>query len=344
MRVRSIVIIVSVLTLLAGHGIPAFAQSSFKPVGTVGAQFLKIGVGARAVGMGSAYTAIANDASSVFWNPAGLGLVEHRQGFYSYTNWIADTQHNAAAIAFPVERIGVFAVSFIFFSVGDLQETTEFDPQGTGRTFSPSDVAVAVSYGRKLTDKFSFGATGKLIRSSLDIEFTTRSGAKVDLTSSGTAMDVGVLYRTGFRSMRIGIALTNFGTEPEFKGKNQPSRFDPLKESSAYALPQSLQFGAAMDFFETSPHKITVTGDISTPSDFNERIHYGAEYSYRNTLHVRTGIVTNNKQGAGDTTSKLSVGFGLSPRIGDREIMLDAAYTDFDTFENVYRFSIGTSF
>lgn len=345
MRLRSLLITVSVLALLAGHVEPTFAQASFKPVGTVGAQFLKIGVGARAVGMGSAYTAMVNDASSVFWNPAGLGLVEHRQVFYSYTSWIADTKHNAAAFAFPAgEKLGVFAVSFIFFSAGDLEETTEFDPQGTGRTFAPSDMAIAVSYGRRLTDKFTFGATGKVIRSTFDTQFTTRNNTKVDLNASGVAMDVGVLYRTGFRTLRIGIAFNNFGTEPEFKGQNQPSRFDPLKESNAFAIPQTLQFGAAMDFFETTPHKITVSADIGAPSDFNEKIFYGAEYTYRSTLHARAGIVTNNKQGAGDTTSKLSFGVGLSPKIGSREINLDAAYTDFDTFDNIVRFSVGANF
>ncbi|MEK6570888.1 MAG: hypothetical protein AABZ61_05925, partial [Bacteroidota bacterium] len=83
--------------------------------------FLKIGVGARAVGLGSAVTTLGGDANQIFWNPAGTAMQDERfQAAFSYNKWIADLKHNAAAITYNMPDVGTIGIGFISFGVSDI--------------------------------------------------------------------------------------------------------------------------------------------------------------------------------------------------------------------------------
>ena len=141
----------------------------FPKTGTAGLQFLKLGVDARAIGMGEAYTAVSDDISSVYWNPAGLALSDRNQIMFSHTNWVADIKHEFLA-ASRYTYFGTFALSISFLHMDQMDITTEevFGP--TGETFSPYNLALGFTYASQFTDRFAFGMTAKYLRENLGWE------------------------------------------------------------------------------------------------------------------------------------------------------------------------------
>ena len=176
-------------------------------VGTAGAQFLKIGPGARADSLGGAFGALGDDVTTIYWNPAGLTQLEKTSFSATHTNWIADTYFHFVAIGVPIKKIGSIGCSITSLTMGSMEITTLEKPEGTGIDFSAGDAAVALTYARQLNEKLSFGLSAKYIYQKIHSE-----------SARGVALDVGTLYRTGWRSLRIGMCFSNFGTEMSFGG------------------------------------------------------------------------------------------------------------------------------
>ena len=76
----------------------AQSGSSLNKTGTTAAQFLKIGVGPRAIGMGGAYTALADDINAMYWNPAGLSRMNSKEAFFNHVDWIMDVKMENAGV------------------------------------------------------------------------------------------------------------------------------------------------------------------------------------------------------------------------------------------------------
>ena len=131
------------------------------------AQFLKIGVGSRATAMGDAFVAVANDVSALYWNPAGLTQFSENQVMFSHNQWVVDINHDFIGAVYHLDDANTFGVSLTSLSMDEMEVTTEYAPFGTGEYFGFSDMAIAVSYSRKMTDQFSFGGTVRYIEESL---------------------------------------------------------------------------------------------------------------------------------------------------------------------------------
>ena len=229
-------------------------------VGTTGAQFLELGVSARAMAMGEAFTAAVDDISAVYYNPAALTSLYGKEAAFTYVSMPADVGFGFAAIGLPLESIGgVIGIAAYSLSSGDIIETTYgsgvVSPtiQGTGRTFKWEDVALSFSYGRYLTDRFSIGFTVKFLQETAAI-----------FTSNGWAADVGTLYDTGFRGFKIGMVITNFGGD---------MRFDRVD----YPLPINFKFGASINVVEKVDHFVTIAAEGWHPSDNLEKYNAGME-------------------------------------------------------------------
>jgi len=201
------------IALLVSVAILSPAQAAFSKVGTTGAAFLKIGVG-RSTGMGDAFVAIADDASAAYFNPAGLARV-NRQAQLNHLDWIADVNHDNLAIVLPMTNFGTVAFNVTALTMGEMEQTTIDNPstrlredEGTGLFFGASDMAFAVSYARIITDKLCFGVTAKVVQQTI-----------WDMSASAFGFDVGLFYNTGFKSLRIGAAVTNYGTQLTFTGR-----------------------------------------------------------------------------------------------------------------------------
>lgn len=291
--------------LLASTGFAAFSK-----VGTTGAAFLKIGVG-RAAGMGEAFTAIADDASASYFNPAGLAHAA-RQVQFNHVNWIADVNHDHLAVVLPMTNFGSLTFAVTALTMGDIEQTKVDNPgtrtredEGTGLYFGAADFCVAASYSRIITDKLSFGFTAKGVQQTV-----------WDISASALGIDLGLFYNTGFRSLRIGATVSNFGTQLAFAGRQLDFGFEwpdsgPPQLPGSYRtdgmpLPTTFRFGIAYDLVDVSLSKLTTAIDLTHPSDINETVNFGLEYGYNNLFFLRGGYILNVDQEYAESVGRLS--------------------------------------
>lgn len=258
--------------------------------GTSGAKFLNVGVGARAAAMADAYDPIASGPEAIFWNAAGLVNVENQGVTVSDNEWIADTRMVAGAYA---RRFGFGTVGFMVESLmyGSMDETTVKEPNGTGETFSAMDMAVGAALGRRLTDRFSVGGTVKFVRLAF-------SGVEGVDPAMGVAFDVGTQYMTGFRSLRMAIALQNLGPEMQYGGtydELQRNRTEWEKEEyESFSLPVIVRLGVAYDPLDS----MTLCVNAAHPNDGDETLDFGGEWWPHEVVAIRGGYKVNYDEAA----------------------------------------------
>ncbi len=329
-------------------------------VGTAGAQFLKIGPGARVDSLGGAFGALANDVTTIYWNPAGLSQLTKTSFSDTHTIWLADIRYNYLAFATPIEKIGTLGASVTFLNVPDMEITTLAKPDGTGLWFSAWDAAVSVAYSRQLYEResgvrLSFGVNAKYIHQQIHRE-----------SARGVAIDVGTLYHTGWRSLRIGMSFSNFGPEMRFSGPSletgaeeagdlrtadyrpfpdttNPSRKAAL-ETVDFPLPSNFRLGVAYDLVDSGSNFLTVALDGNHPNDNSERINLGMEYWYRKMAAIRAGYKFRLGPERSNDEEGLTLGLGLHLNVAATLLSLDYAYADFGHLQQAHRVSLGLKF
>ena len=298
---------------------------AFEKVGTTSFQFLKVMTGARSTGMGEAQTAVASSAEAAFWNPAALAQVENFDIALSYLDWLLDTSHSSIAAAYAIRNIGTIGFHAMATNVGDIEVTTvdalgfigsDYNPGLTGETISPAALSVGLSFARQLTDKLSFGLTGKFVQEDLKYE-----------KASNIVFDGGLTFDTGFKSLRVAAVIRHFGSEVKYIDQSYP-------------LPQTFTIGvsgyliAPNEAFlgNSSDHKLLLAYDMAQPRDYNQQHHLGLEYALKDFIFLRTGYKFNfDEEG-------LAFGFGIK-MVGLR---IDYSYSDFGQYlDSVHRFSVG---
>ncbi len=121
-------------------------------VGVSAATFLEIGVGARAAAMGGAYSAIANDATALYWNPAGIAWIEGLQAEFMHSEWLAETNYDFLGLVVAIPSINSsIGASIIYLNYGESLVRTVDRPEGTGEQYSARDYALGLSYALALT-------------------------------------------------------------------------------------------------------------------------------------------------------------------------------------------------
>ncbi len=303
-------------------------------LGTGGAQFLQIPVGARAEAMAGAVVGYIDDASSVFWNPAGMVKVKNVEVFFSYMDWLTLFDHSAASIVYNVEDVGSFGASLIIFNTNEMEITTEIEPNGTGRFFDAGDMAIGLSYAKYLTDRFSVGITAKYVYQQIWNE-----------TASGFAFDIGTQYRLDFQNLTIAMSMVNFGGDLRFDGpdldvnyenENYPqSRITPARLQTAdYPLPLQFQVGIGFDVFEADFVKMRGAIDATHPNDNSERVLFGTEFSFFDRFYLRGGYKLNFDD------QEFAFGAGANVPVSSSAVYFDYAYSVYDLLPGVHRISI----
>jgi hypothetical protein len=336
-----------VIVLLAAGIVHAQAfVSDVSKTGTTAAAFLEIPIGASAIGMGGASVSIANDATVLYWNPAGAALLPRSEFLASHTGWIAGTRLDFGGLVLPMGSGGTLGLSITMLSMDDMKVRTVDQPEGTGEFFSAGDLAAGLSYARSLTDRFAIGFTAKYIRQTIWHE-----------SAQGFAIDAGTSFKTDlFGGMVIGATITNFGTKMQMSGRdtrqfisvnsNQQGTNSQVPsdiEMDSWALPLLLQFGVSTNIMKTENYRITVAADALHPSDNYESMNVGTELAYSNTLFLRTGYQSLFLQ---DAEGGYSFGLGIasSSLISAMAVRFDYAYRNMGRLDNVQTLSLDVAF
>jgi len=322
---------------------PAFLFAGFPKVGTTSAPFLKIGVGARAVALGDNYTALANDASALYWNPAGITSLNRISISANHTSWFAGITHDAVLVAIPVGDAMAFGVDLTYLSSGDIEQTTLEEQEGTGIFYDATDFALGFTYAQKLTDRFSVAVKGKYISQKIYNE-----------TASTFAVDFGTIYQTDFKGLRIGMNMANFGGNMQMAGndlvevKEDPytgSLSETVRNTESWPLPIIFRVGVAVDilgandgFIIDPANRITFAMDAMHPNDNNETIGAGLEYEWNEFLALRAGYKANHE------IQNLSIGGGLHFVLSGVHFNIDYAYADFGDLDAIQRFTARFAF
>ena len=310
--------------------------------GTTAAQFLKIGVDARATAMGNAFTAMEGDVSSIFWNVAGLANVKRIETMFVNNDWLAGVGFYYLGLALPLRRIGVLGFSVTSLTVPDDKVRTVTKPEGTGEYWGAQDLAINLSFARKLTDKFSIGGNIKFIQQTI-----WHSHANT------FAMDLGALFVTPFKGIRLGASLANYGGELRMTGRDQKLSVDPdlinqgnvefvnaLSETDAFPLPLIFRVGLSGELVRTKALRLSYAIDALHPNDNTEAVNTGFELAVGETFFLRGGHANLFRENAEEG---LTLGGGLHYRLWGTQAILriDYSYVDFGRLKYVNRVSIG---
>ncbi|PKL89999.1 MAG: hypothetical protein CVV23_02915 [Ignavibacteriae bacterium HGW-Ignavibacteriae-2] len=337
--------LVIMLVLLFSSFAQAQLLRSTSKVGTTAAPFLKIGAGARAIGMGGAYTAIGGDIYSIYWNPAGLaGIKSNTEVTFNHVAWLADINYDFAAAALNLGDMGIVSLSFTSMTSPEEKVRTFEAEEGDGRTWDANSIALSVGYSKNLTDKFSIGAQIKFVREAI-----------WNSSASGFAIDLGTYYVTPFNDMVIGAAITNFGSTMQLQGRdvqfntNPDGNADsgPTNIPSNYAteefdLPLTFRIGLSMDVIKNRFFTLTAAIDAVHPNDNSEYVNSGLELNYDGMLFIRGGYKSLFKD---NSEEGLTFGGGIRYPINDNfKINLNYGFADYGRLENVQFIDIGLSF
>lgn len=287
----------------------SFAFMSKDDVGTISAQFLKLGVGARATGMGNAFGGVSDDSTGIYWNPAGLNQINKQMINLTHADWFEDIFYDWVSTVFSTS-IGKLGLGIEYLSYGNIMETNDIgDEMGN---FKPADLAIIISYANVIED-IMFGLNVKYISMRI----------KGSATSAG--MDFGVMKSISMMSsdkLNIGIVVQNIGTNVKFI-------------SDEYSLPLNIKLGLACYIDSNWIFSI----DFNFPMDNSINFGIGAEYMYK--LNDEFGIICR----AGyNSQSNVHNGLTVGGGINYLNWTIDYAYVPYGDLGNTHRFSLGFLF
>lgn len=321
-----------------------FAQASAQKVGSTSMQFLKVLPTARAAALGEAYSAWASGAEAIFWNPAGVALLQGHELSLTYIDWLFDSRQGGIGFATSIGSLGAVGIQLQYVDFGEFEETTNerpfiSDPDRpglTGRTFRPFSYLVGATYARHLTDRFALGLGVKYAYESLYDDGTVtaqvRQGVFDDVSTraSGFLFDFGIRYETGFRSVEIASAVQNFGSDVSYAVESYP-------------VPLLFRVGIAADLVGLNGllmggnegNQVRAALDIFHPNDYAQQIHVGMEYEFARILALRGGYKFNYD------SDGLTLGAGLQHSMGGLGLAIDYSFGSMGTYlDNVQRISL----
>lgn len=318
MKIRTLLCLLLALLLL-----PAMSSAQVRKTGITGMAFLKVGVGARQVALGSAVTSLREDVTMMFWNPAGMALSDGKtQATFMYNKWIADLGHYAAGVARDFNGIGTLGVGFISFGKSGIGAQRDALDPATAETYDYNDMAIQASYARRFTDRLALGLNVKFLNQSIDTE-----------SVSSIAVDFGSTYQIGFKNLTLGARVNNLGGDFKYYNQSNP-------------LPLVFSFGVSADVISKENYKLMLAVDATKPQDTEQLVFSGGELTLGKIFAVRGGykfLYSGREDRVGLATSDEGVTFGggLNVALDEYRAKVDYGYTQFgDLFDSVHRVSV----
>jgi hypothetical protein len=299
---------------------PILMASGQTSVAKYAGEFISLGVGGRALAMGGANVALANDVTAGYWNPAGLARINYPQIALMHDEQFGSlVNHDYGAVAFPVGASTSIGISLIRLGVDDIPDTRNagvdingnltYDPAQFSRIdpnrvtyFNAADYALYFTYARRSSDDFTYGANVKLIRRDLG-----------DASATGIGFDVGVWY-TPFEQMVVGANVQDITTTFLAWSTGRNELISPtMKLGTAYFIDLlGGRFAPAVDVdirFENRKYaSMAHLGPMSLD------LHGGLEFMFKDLIALRAGYsdVKQLTMGAGVHLPKLNIDYSFA--------------------------------
>ena len=305
--------------------------ASGQKVGTSSMQFLSVAPDARSMGVGTAYSAQATGAHALYWNPAGLARAEGHSLALDRVDWFLDTAHYGVAYGVALGLFGHLGAHFYMADMGEFQETRvdhlgfverdggqAYNPGLTGTTFSLQSWVIGLTYARNFTDRFAAGLTLKMAREDLWLA-----------SDNAFLYDFGMTYNTGFRSLRLGASVMNFGAPVNYG-------------EDSYPVPLLFRLGGAVDIVGSTglvnlhgASRLTAMFDLIQPNDYDQQWAAGLEYALFQRIMFRSGYQHNYD------IASFSFGLGVQQPLGSVSLGADYSYSTMtDAFGAVSRLGV----
>lgn len=332
------------LLILVGAAGPAWGQfeevgNTVNRRGTTAAEFLNIPVGARATAMGGAVAATIDNATAIYWNPAGTALMQRGELAFDYAEWLVGIDFANAAVAWPTD-MGTVGVSVTSMRTEEMDVTTVDAQNGTGERFTAASLALALSYSRQLTDRFAVGGNAKYITERI-----------WNSSANGIAFDIGTLFTTPFSGVRLGASISNFGSkmsmagdellvvadiDPNNAGNNESNR--ALLKTDRFDMPLTMRVGLAGEPVQAGNSRLTLAVDAAVPNNSEPYVNTGAELALLGGLvQLRAGY---SEMFLRDALRSWTFGGGLEYGFGSLQFNFDYAYEAQEFFSGVNRFTL----
>ncbi len=314
--------------------------------GSAAAAMLGIGVGARAEAMGGAFVAVADDATALYWNPAGITQLNSLSLLVTKANWLVDTDFSTLDLVIPLSSMGsAIGVHIGILDYGDNPVRTVFRPEGTGETYSASDFVVGLYWAMSITDRVSVSVGAKYFQQSI-----------WHVSGSTIAADLSILFKTPWKGLTLGGAVSNLGPEFSLSGRDLTGIQDvdgrkdidfnndnvPISVATeSYPLPLLFRFGIAYKLELGEKNSITFASNLNHPSNNVEAVDAGIEARIFDAFYLRGGY---QSMFADYSANGLTLGAGINYKILDAmAIIVDYSWSDWGVLNAVHRFSVGIS-
>ncbi len=338
------IIVVSLIAVFLLGLCVSGTDAQTRKAGINSAAFLKVGVGARQVALGSAATTLMGDVNNMFWNPAGVALNDQSaQASFTHNNWIGGLSQEAVAASYNLADIGTIGVGFMSFGISGItadRDNGYSDPllqsqvidNVTNATYDYQDLLVQLNYSRYITDNLTLGVSAKYIHEKID-----------DQAASAVGFDLGAIYNIGLLGWKIGARINNLGSDMKFYDYASP-------------IPMNFSIGTSMVPVDVGMTQWMLALDLVKPQDGVQYYYVGTEIGFDKTFFVRGGWKYNYSwfgltgNGIDDGTSQRapiqtslergSFGAGIRVPFEGYVVSFDYAYTVFVSIDNVHRFTI----
>lgn len=280
--------------------------------------------------MAGSFVAIANDGGSMLWNPAGVTLVSEEKLHLasSYTGYLAGFNIVSASAVMRANRDNFWGFYAYSMNSPEMDETTELQPQGTGRTFRASSTLAGFTYGKVLTSNFGFGINTKFARETY-----------ANVAINNVLFDFGIHYKVGIKNARFAVTISNFGINVQPSGSvtilkhNAEETVDDFERVS---VPAVFRIGAAFDPIEKENHKLTFSAQLNHPTDNNETLAFGLEYTVRKVVVIRSGYEFGQ-----DINPLPPIGLGVILPRKFGQLRIDYGFSHVSSLGNIHRVSLG---
>jgi len=304
-------------------------------LGTSAAPELLIPVGSIGTSLNGSNLANITGVDAIFWNPAGLASLNSPKAevLFSHSIYFADMNMQYLAIGSSLGNLMNLGFSIRSLNIGEIIETTETQPEGTGTIHKPTYIVANVTLAKQLTDKIRFGTNIKLISESV-----------ANVSSTGVALDFGIQYKGGNTGLAFGIAIKNLGPSMTFNGSGLDRTVTGVNGLTSiqrvtlqeFDLPTNLELGVSYSANIGKKNFVNLYSAFSNSSFSSDEYRFGLEYNWNSILYLRGGANIFPDKQTDESLFGPTFGVGIKYPVGSMTIGFDYAYrsvteTEFQT-------------